>query len=453
MPSPSTASKVDVFFLFSDTGKVASKLVPNMIAAFGGVVEALKVELPKVDFGFGVGRFEDYGGAWEFGSSTKSSGRPFRLIQPIISVTDAGDLALKSLVEKAMGDVVEATKGDTPESGIEALFQVATGRGFDGDGDGFTTGTGDSGDVPAFDTLPAEVLSSGKVGGAGFREDALKLVLLATDFSPVAAYLENAIPLDIIGTSSCKESSEEFDGGRFGFVSDKFDSTLSDKYDSTLKKLYDVVPKGAATVPETVKALNDAGIRVIGFSPKDSAAEKHLRALARLTGAVVKDGGSELVYPIDMTSITETEIKDAVITAINAAVKKPIDVSLVADLESLKQMHVTFPSPAVRDVAPGEHATLKVTFTGEANQFREYITLKFVDAKTKLELASLNASIECDSCAVSCPPVTGDECESQGNKFTICHSELQESICVTANAWPAHCIHHAGDYCGACEGP
>jgi large repetitive protein len=92
--------------------------------------------------------------------------------------------------------------GDSPETAIEALYQIATGMGFDGNGNGNTTDSGPagrittqtipgtSGDVPAFSSFMADptpppagpvVLPSGDLGGVGFRPEAARIVIVATD--------------------------------------------------------------------------------------------------------------------------------------------------------------------------------------------------------------------------------------------------------------------------------
>ena len=108
-------------------------------------------------FGFGVGRFEDYANftAGDFD-------RPFLLNQPIVTTDQDGfrDAITAALARQAFGN-----GGDDPESLMEALFQTATGLGFDGNNDGDTSDSGPagsnaaqlienaSGDVPAFTSI------------------------------------------------------------------------------------------------------------------------------------------------------------------------------------------------------------------------------------------------------------------------------------------------------------
>src|ERR1043166_8584411 len=61
LPPGSTVDKVDVFLLMDDTGSFQS-FIPSITNIFSGLVANLEAALPGVEFGFGVGRFEDYGG-------------------------------------------------------------------------------------------------------------------------------------------------------------------------------------------------------------------------------------------------------------------------------------------------------------------------------------------------------------------------------------------------------
>lgn len=205
LPPAAVIDKVDVFMLFDDTGSFGG-LVPQVTSIFGGLVSALETGLPGVSFGFGVGRFEDYGGPGSDFSGENLDGRPFVLNQPIVTAATAGSAAARdALIATALGRGALGFGGDTPETSVgEALYQVATGKGFDGDGNGSTldsgvagavgtqTSPGSSGDVPAFasNTAPA----SGSLGGVGFRSGALHIVIIATDVCPVAPFPVGTIP-------------------------------------------------------------------------------------------------------------------------------------------------------------------------------------------------------------------------------------------------------------------
>ena len=239
LPPASVIDEVDVFFLFDDTGSFAG-VAPSVIGTFSGLVTSLETALPAVDFGFGVGRFEDYGGPGTGFSSENATGRPFILNQPIVTAATAGSPAIRDgLITTALGNTAPGFGGDGPESAIEALSQVATGAGFDGNGDGDTTDSGDagapatqttpgtSGDVLAFSPLAGGVVSSGTLGGAGWRSGALHLVILATDVCSVSPFPVGGIPATITGAGASVEPVSAFacssttpGVGRFGFVSD-----------------------------------------------------------------------------------------------------------------------------------------------------------------------------------------------------------------------------------------
>lgn len=137
---PPQLPMVDVFLLFDDTGSFSST-APQLATAFPQVITNLQRNLPNVDLGFGVGRFEDYGGV---GDWAESFDRPFVLNQPILpaSMTQMRDAIIAALSRTAPGD-----GGDGPETLIEGLYQVATGAGFDGNGDGSSLESGPAGSI------------------------------------------------------------------------------------------------------------------------------------------------------------------------------------------------------------------------------------------------------------------------------------------------------------------
>jgi hypothetical protein len=61
LPRDSTTGKVDVFFLFDDTGSF-EVFVPTFVEVVNALIAGLGELAPGVDWGYGVGRFEDYGG-------------------------------------------------------------------------------------------------------------------------------------------------------------------------------------------------------------------------------------------------------------------------------------------------------------------------------------------------------------------------------------------------------
>ena len=189
----SVAGSIDVFLLLDDTGsfQFAGDTIQTV---FQQIINDLMATPGVTDLAFGVGRFEAY--------TENSTNRPFILNQPIIETTTPQFQAAidAALLRDAPGG------GRSEEPGFEALFQTATGVGFDGNGDGdtdddgpaglVTTQTGNtvSGDVPAFSTFQPDPVGdpNGPVlqptedpltspDGVGFRPSARHIVLLATD--------------------------------------------------------------------------------------------------------------------------------------------------------------------------------------------------------------------------------------------------------------------------------
>lgn len=424
LPPESTLNKVDVFFLFDDTGSFAG-FVPSVTTIFSSLVSDLQTALPGVEFGFGVGRFEDYGGPGADYSGEDLEGRPFTLNQPIVTVATAGDATqLDTLISTALNNTAPGFGGDGPETAIaEGLFQIATGVGFDGDGDSSTTGTGglqtagsldaqvnsdQTGDVPAISTADGSVVKSGTIGGVGFRSGALKLVIMATDICSVAAFdSATGIPTDITGAGgntiptldlACSSTPGS---ARFGFVGDS-------KSEATNTIPNAVAPLGAATVPQTIAALNAAGIRVIGMGPGASpqpvgsgpsfGPSVLLSALARLTGAV-DTNGDPLVFSI---SGGGEPLKDAIVNAVLNAVTLPVDISLQPDSNKPTQLAVGTNPAVALDVPPGGQACFDVTFVSDGSFFSGAFGLDFVEAGSSSVLGSVPVGVDCSLKEVLC---------------------------------------------------
>ncbi|MFM9066856.1 MAG: hypothetical protein ACKOUR_05935, partial [Planctomycetota bacterium] len=174
---------------FDDTGSFTNNS-PIVRGAFPTIISQLQTALPSIDLGFGVGRFEEYGNfAWEYGS-----GRPFILNQPIVAASTTGYL---DAIQSALNRETPGYGGDGPETDIEALYQLVTGKGFDGNNNGSVLDSGNaglastqlnpgvSGDVPSFASFQADpangiLPAAGSVGGGGFRSGALPVILTAT---------------------------------------------------------------------------------------------------------------------------------------------------------------------------------------------------------------------------------------------------------------------------------
>jgi hypothetical protein len=162
--------RADVVFAMDNTGSMGGE-VSNLKQSLRALIGAIRSEVR--DTALGVVGFEDFPD-YPFGIS---GDRPFRLLHRVMTTSSTRGLAsLQAGVDKYE---VQFTSGaDTPESGWEMLYQLATGKGLPG------------GLVPPFDGATAAPTSAqaqamdeevGGLGGVGFRRGALPLVVWITD--------------------------------------------------------------------------------------------------------------------------------------------------------------------------------------------------------------------------------------------------------------------------------
>ncbi len=374
---------VDVFLLFDDTGSFTANS-PIVRAAFPTIISRLQAALPGIDLGFGVGRFEEYGNfGFEF-----ATGRPFILNQPIVASSTTG---FQASIQAALDRMAPGYGGDTPETDIEALYQMVTGLGFDGNNNGSVldsgaaglastqTAPGASGDVPSFASFRADqangvLPADGTIGGAGFRPGALPIILTATDTG--FAYQPKG------------ESSIVGAGGLTLPVS----SLTSASRAST--------PFGAgAGLQETITGLNALGALVVGLGTNaeaNFAPRQSLEALAKLTGAVnqststIANGTADPIAPGDplyfqISSGFGTTVADGVANAIqNAATSVALDITVRA---SDPRVSITNFTGTLTGISSGETASFDVEFTGDGRPHR--FDLQFVRAGTNVVIGSI----------------------------------------------------------------
>ncbi|HOX39641.1 MAG TPA: SdrD B-like domain-containing protein [Candidatus Brocadiia bacterium] len=390
---------VDVFLLFDDTGSFAST-APTLVAEFPTVISRLQTSLPDVTFGFGVGRFEDWGGT--LGSAVSgedTDGRPFTLNQPIITTSTSG---FDAAINAALNRTAPGYGGDGPETMIDGLYQLATGVGIDGDGNGSKldsgpaglastqTSPGVSGDVPAFASFTADpannvLAPSGNVGGGGFRPGALPIVLVATDIGTVYRD-DGATTITGAGGVTVPVSS---------FTSSSRTTTPDANGDSRMD---------GASIQETIDQLVGMGALVIGLGNSTSptyAPRQPLEALSILTGAV--NGSTRTIEsnisgdPIEpgdpfffyITAGSGTTVADGIVAAVESAVTSTsFDISLRASEDGVLMENLT---GVVTDVGEGETASFDVEFTGDGTP-RVY-DLQFVRAGTSVVLGSIPVRI------------------------------------------------------------
>lgn len=172
--------QADVMFVLDTTGSMGGVL-STMAGNFSSVISG--VTIPNV--AFGVAEFDDYAYSNYGDSGAPYYDLPFRLHQQITTST--------SSVQSALSGLSTRSGGDWEESTIEAIYQAASGVGFDQDCD---NNMDSSTDVPpfipvasgpgqdAFAGNAAGVYSSslpGSIGGSGFRAGSVPIIVYTTD--------------------------------------------------------------------------------------------------------------------------------------------------------------------------------------------------------------------------------------------------------------------------------
>jgi len=418
--------KIDVFMLFDDTGSFTDNS-PIVRAAFPQIISTLLTSLPGIDLAFGVGRFEEYANfAEEYGT-----GRPFILNQPVISASTPG---FSAAIQSALDRTAPGYGGDTPETDIEALFQLVTGSGFDGNNNGTTTDSGAaglvstqltpgiSGDVPAFASFALDpsgnvLPATGVLGGAGFRAGALPIILTATDtgfaFQPkgessITGVGGLTLPLSALTQTS--RSTTPFNSG--------------------------------AGIQEAITALNALGALVVGLGTNAQPnldPRQQLEALAKLTGAInhstatIPNGTLDPIAPGDplyfeIATGFGNSVANGIVMAIqNAVANVNVNIELNA---SDPRVHIVSTPGVVNGVGAGQTATFDVQFTGDDRPHR--FDLQFVREGTDVVLGSIPVVIGI--------PIVGDgydfeELEDGEIDDTVDFGNVQETapLVISAN--------------------
>ncbi len=190
--------QADIFFSIDNTGSMDQETANVQANLVSSIIPGIDDVIPNA--AFGVGRFRDF----PIDPYGLTGDRPYELLQ---RVTDDS-----SLVGAAIDAVPDALGGlDTPESGLEALFQWATGTG-----------------IPSFGMPAFQSNAPAGIGGAGFRPDSLPIIVHITDaiahdsaeylgfvdsahgFDQTVAAL-NGVGARVIGISSLENQGTEFE--------------------------------------------------------------------------------------------------------------------------------------------------------------------------------------------------------------------------------------------------
>ena len=153
--------RADLAITMDTTGSMQGEINNLQTTLSNTIIPGVNAVIP--DAAFAVSSFEDFP-IDPFGNAP-SGDLPFRLGTRVTTNAPTAQAAVNGLTTRSGVDF--------PESGIEALFQVASGAG--------TSWTG--GSVPPFDPTQNNVpnVADGTIGGVGFRADALPIVVHVTD--------------------------------------------------------------------------------------------------------------------------------------------------------------------------------------------------------------------------------------------------------------------------------
>ncbi len=156
--------RADVHVSVDTTGSMSGEINNLQSSIRTSVIPGIRAFIP--DTAFGVSEYEDFPinpfGNLNCGGAAGDPDQPFKLLQPITTVVGRVDSAIRVL------DMPLGCGADLPESGYEALYQIATGEGI----------TFRGGAVPPFTPTPG---AEGTRGGVGFRDDAFPMVIHVTD--------------------------------------------------------------------------------------------------------------------------------------------------------------------------------------------------------------------------------------------------------------------------------
>lgn len=374
---------VDVFLLFDDTGSFVNNS-PIVRSAFPSIISQLQASLPGIDLGFGVGRLEEYANF----ASEYATGRPFILNQPIVAASTTGYLAS---IQAALNRTTPGYGGDQPETDIEALYQLVTGQGFDGNNNGSVLDSGraglaatqltpgSSGDVPSFASFTADAANSvmpaaGNVGGAGFRAGALPIILLATDtgfaYQPqgeTSVTGLGGLTLPVSAFTQTSRATTPFNNG--------------------------------AGIQQTITGLNALGALVIGLGTNPQATidpRQGLEAISKLTGATnqstatIANGTADPIAPGDplyfqIASGFGASVANGVTSAIqNAVTNVAVDIELQASDPRVRIINHT---GTLRGLSAGSTASFDFEIVGDGIPHR--FDLQFVRAGTNVVLGSI----------------------------------------------------------------
>jgi len=244
--------RADVLFLVDTTGSMGGE-INNLQTELSSLVGRVRTTIP--DSAFGVARFDDFPTA----GYGRSPDVPFGLEQRV--TTNMADITagVAALDMPLHGGV------DGPESHIEGIYQAVT-------GEGFRSPTGTFW-VPVFNPATGfdATRGHGMIGGAGFRMDALPIIIVATDFSFHRHWSDNTVDAADRSTycgDLSTDSCDEYSMSDFGAAADQ-------------------QPK---TVAQALTALDAVGAVVMGIVSDSTGSGPAVDARAEISTFAVRTG-------------------------------------------------------------------------------------------------------------------------------------------------------------------
>jgi len=314
VPFTPTILQADVMFVLDSTCSMTEEL-ETMANNFSAVVSTINIP----DLAFGVAEFQDYAidpfGYWWFND------KPFLLKQQITTNTSSVQSALDGLTP------IFHDGGDFPESSMEALYQTLTGVGYDQDNDNILDVTSSASqnnhDVPPFiasandafggaapGVYSSGVPGTGTLGGVGFRDGSIPIVVYTTD-----NLMRDA---DQSATFALPPASAN--------------------------------PAGQSDV---VAAAADTGAKLIGIGT-DSTPQPQMNGLANATGSLADIDGNGTQDPLVFVGL-DSAVVDFVIDGVTALTNSgQFDLTLSVDDAGLG---------FVTDIQPAVHTAVTVNTT------------------------------------------------------------------------------------------
>ena len=264
--------KLDIAFLLDTTSSMTQEAAA-MAAEFSGIVDDISATIDDAAYGFAT--FDDY--AYENMGHVGYGDKPFALRHQITGS--------ESSVQSKLNDIEIHSGADGTESGMEALYQGLLGIGYDQNSNAsydsdtdvlpFIASASDAFSGTAGESRDTSITDGGVLGGYGFREGTLPVVIYATD-----------APLRDPEAGSASPGGSPIDAG----------------------------------FSDVVAATSSMGARLIGVATQSSLPIAQMEQLANATGSLFEaDGDGQIDDPLVFTwSVTDTssDFRDTIVSAI-----------------------------------------------------------------------------------------------------------------------------------------